>query len=127
MTINDVLKINALNCLLFGALLVFMPEPISTFLSDTAIAPKLLLLSIGVGLNIYGLLMLWLANKNPVPQTPLLLIVVGDFLWVIATIIVIQLKLWITTINGITAAGVLAIFVGWLGWIQFKHYLLHKN
>ena len=126
MTINDVLKINALNCLLFGALFVFMPEPISSFLSENAKAPLLVFLSLGVLLNIYGLLLLWLASKNPVPQLPLLLVAIGDFLWVAATIIVIQLNVWITSINGITAAGLVAILVGWLGWIQLKHYLSNK-
>lgn len=126
MTINDVLKINALSCLAFGSLFVFAPDPVTSYLSGSETMPQLVLLSLGVILNLYGLALLWLASKNPVPQTALLLVATGDFLWVIATIVLIQLKLWITTINGITAAGVVAIFIGWLGWIQFKHYLAHK-
>ncbi len=127
MTINDVLKINALTSLLFGALFIFIPELTQSFLSDTEAMPKLALLSAGITMNTYGLLLLWLASKNPVPQTPLLWVVMVDLIWVLITIVVIQLDLWITTINGITAAGVVAIVIGWLGWTQFKHYLIQKT
>ena len=125
-TINDVIKINALLALLLGALLVFMPDAAINFLSETQTIPKVLPLFVGVALNIFGLLLLWLAKNNPVPQLPLLLAVIVDFSWVVGTLVLIQFKLWITAINGITAAGLIAIVIGWLAWIQLQHYLSNK-
>ena len=124
--INTVLKLNALNCLAFGALFVFIPKQVIDFLSSTHPFPEVIILSLGVILNIYGLYLLWLANKSHVSPTWVLLVAIGDFLWVLGTIILIVMKLWITEINGITAAGLVAILVGWFGWLQLQYYLAHQ-
>ncbi len=125
-SINNVLKLNALNCFAFGTLFVLLPDAVLLFLSDSNPAPKMVLLSLGVGLNLYGLFLLWLASKEPVPLKHLLPVAIGDFLWVIGTVVLIVLKLWIDTSNGITAAGLVALLVGWFGWLQLQHYLANK-
>ena len=125
-TINDVIKINALLALLLGALLVFMPDAAISFLNEAQGIPKVVPLFVGVALNIFGLLQLWLAKNNPIPQLPLLLVVIVDFIAVVAIVVLIQFELWISSINGITAAGLIAIVIGWLAWIQLQHYLSNK-
>jgi hypothetical protein len=120
--INTVLKLNGLNCLLFGALFVFIPQHVIVFLSDTRPAPEVAILAMGVILNLYGMLLLWLANK-PKPNAQLVaLIAIGDGLWVLFTAGLIFSQTWITQINGITVAGLVAIVVGWFGWQQWCHY-----
>ncbi len=119
--INTTLKLNGLNCLLFGALFVFIPNHVIAFLSDTNPAPEVIILALGVVLNLYGLILLWLGNKQQPNPTWVKLIALGDFLWVLGTIILVVMKLWITNINGITAAGLVAILVGWFGWLQWQY------
>lgn len=127
LNINLVLKLNALNCFAFGTLFVLLPEAVAAFLSATNPAPKLLLLLLGVGLNLYGLFLLWLASKEPVPVRHLLPVAIGDFLWVLGTALLIVMKLWIDSSNGITAAGLVALLVGWFGWLQLQYCLAQKQ
>lgn len=119
--IQTTLKLNGLNCLLFGALFVFIPKSVVAFLSDTNPAPEVVIVALGVVLNLYGLLLLWLGNKPAPNQKVILLIAIGDFFWVLATLALIAMKLWVTNINGITAAGLVAILVGWFGWLQWQY------
>ncbi len=126
LNINLVLKLNALNCFAFGTLFVLLPDTVALFFSESNPAPKVLLLLLGVGLNLYGLFLLWLASKEPVPVRHLLPVAIGDFLWVLGTAVLIVMQLWIESSNGITAAGMVALLVGWFGWMQLK-YCLAQN
>ncbi len=109
--------------MIFGALFVFIPDSIIPFLSQVDPMPKMVLLVLGVGLNLYGLYLLWLGSKAKVPHREALLIAMGDFIWVLATVVLIVMKTWITSINGMTAAGLVAILVGWFGWLQLQYFL----
>ncbi len=124
--IQTTLKLNGLNCLLFGALFVFAPLAVTQFLSDTHPAPELLVAILGIVLNLYGLLLLWIGKQHKPHPKVILAVAIGDFLWVIATLFLIALQIWITTINGITAAGVVAIIVGRFGWIQWQYHADNK-
>ncbi len=119
--ISTVLKLNGLNCLLFGALFVFIPIPIIGFLSDTNPAPEVIVVAMGVILNLYGMLLLWVGNKSKPNSKLVLAIAIGDALWVGLTATLIISQTWITTINGITAAGLIAIVVGWMGLFQWQY------
>ncbi|MGJ8664640.1 MAG: hypothetical protein ACSHWU_13365 [Marinicella sp.] len=125
--INTTLKLNGLNCLLFGALFVFIPKSVITFLSDSQPAPEVVILALGVILNLYGLILLWIGNKEQPNPKLVLLIALGDFMWVLGTVILLAMKLWVTTINGMTAAGLVAILVGWFGWLQLQFYNTQKG
>ncbi len=118
--INTILKLNGLTCLFFGALFVFIPQYIITFLSSTNPAPTVVLLSMGVVLNLYGLLLLWVGNQENPNNTLIKFIAVGDFLWVLMTAGLIISKTWITSTNGTTTAGLIAILVGWFGVQQWQ-------
>ncbi len=124
--INVILKLNGLNCLFFGALFVFIPNIVTEFLSSDKPAPEVAILAMGVVLNLYGLFLLWVANKEALSPMLVLCIAVGDFLWVLGTVLLISLGIWVTHLNGIAAAGLVAILVGWFGWLQFQYYLSHK-
>lgn len=119
--INTTLKINALTCLLLGALFVFLPQQVITFLSDTNPAPMVAVVGMGVILNIYGLLLLLLGSQQQPHPKLVMLIAVADGLWVLLTAALIISQTWVTHINGITAAGLVAISVGWLGWLQWQY------
>lgn len=125
--INTILKLNGLSCLLFGALFVFIPNHVIPFLSDSNPAPEVMILALGVVLNLYGMILLWLGNKQAPNLTLVKLIAIGDYLWVLGTIALIALKLWITNINGITVAGLVAILVGWFGWLQWQYAAKASN
>ncbi len=125
--INTTLKLNGLNCLLFGALFVFIPKSVITFLSDSQPAPEVVILALGVILNLYGLILLWIGKKEQPNPKMVLLIALGDLIWVLGTVILLAMKLWVTTINGLTAAGLVAILVGWFGWLQLQYYNTQKG
>ena len=120
--INIILKLNALSCLLFGAMFVFMPETIIAFLADNNHMPQLVLVALGVVLNLWGMLLVWLSNRDPLPNVLLLIVALGDFLWVAATVVLLLMQVWVNSSNGIAAAGLVAMLVGWFGLQQFQCY-----
>ena len=120
-SIQTVLQLNGLNCLLFGALFVFIPDTVIPFLSTTAAAPKIAVVGLGVFLNLYGLLLLWLSQQAEPKKSWVKLIAIGDFLWVLFTAGLIMAQRWVTELDGITAAGLVAIIVGWFGWLQWQY------
>jgi hypothetical protein len=120
--INLILQLNALKCLLFGALFVFIPDQVSAFLSDEQPMPELLLAVLGVVLNLFGLLLLWLAKQTPPGQRWVGFIALADFAWVLFTAGVLLAPSWVTTVNGMTAAGLVAILVGWFGKLEWQYY-----
>ncbi|WP_223787733.1 hypothetical protein [Marinicella meishanensis] len=120
-SIQTVLQLNGLNCLLFGAMFVFLPDTVILFLSPTAPAPKIVILALGVVLNLYGMVLLWLSQQAEPKRSWIKLIAIGDFLWVLFTAALILSQQWITALDGITAAGLVAIIVGWFGWLQWQY------
>ncbi len=119
--IQTILKLNGLNCLLFGAFMVFIPKSVIVFLSTTDPASEVMILILGMILNIYGMLLLWLANKQQPNKKLIKLIALGDFIWVLFSFGLIFSKTWITSTSGTTTAGLVAILVGWFGWLQWQH------
>ncbi len=125
--INTILKLNGLNCLLFGAIFVFATQLTINFLSQTNPAPEIAIVAMGVVLNLYGLLLIWMGNKQKPDAKMVLLIAIGDAAWVLLTIGLILTQTWITELNGITVSGMVAIIVGWFGWMQWKYYSADHN
>ena len=120
--LNTSLKLNGLIGLLFGTLSVFIPQQVIIFLSDTNPAPEVAVVGMGVVFNLYGLLLLWLGNQKTPAAKGVLLIALGNGLWVLMTAGLVVTTTWITTINGITAAGLMAILVGWFGWSHWQYF-----
>ena len=120
--IQLILQLNALNCLLFGALFVFIPDQVSQFLSDTDPMPELLLAVLGVVLNLFGLLLLWLAKQTPPGKRWVGFVALADFVWVLFTAGLLLSQTWVTSVNGMTTAGLVAILVGWFGKLEWQYY-----
>jgi len=76
---------------------------------------------VGVVLSLYVVALLLLGQQS-VPKARLIkLLAVGDFLWVLCTAVWVATRQWVTELDGITAAGLVAIIVGWFGWLQWQY------
>ena len=117
-TLNNVMKANAASCIVFGLIFLLAPTTVSTFLSDEAPAPAIVLLVLGGALSINGLHLFWASLKSE-PSTPLVLYFsIGDFIWVFASISLWLLGTWITSIQGVTASLLVAAMVAAFGILQ---------
>ena len=119
--ISTLFKLNGLIFLLLGALFVFLPLQTVTFLSSVNPAPEVMILSVGIGFNLLGLLSMWLGNQQNPNTKWLKFIAVIDFIWGIGWACLIGTNMWVTNINGMTTAGLIAIFIGWFGWALWTH------
>lgn len=119
--VNDLLKINALLCLALGSLLVFLPDVIIQLLSEHNNTPLKFILFSGVFFNIYGLLNWWLARFKHIPNAWTQWVIIVNFLVAGLIAVLIVLKLWIESINGMTASGLISIALGWLAFLLKQH------
>ena len=109
---------NAASCLGFGLLFVAASTPVAAFLGT---APAPVVLGLGVGLILNGIWLLLTARKPAPTRVEILQFVAGDAMWVLATLALILMGLWITTTAGIIAALLVAAMVGIFGWLQWRH------
>lgn len=117
-TLKTVLRTNALSCIGFGLVFLCVPSAVAGFLSTENLVPKVMLIILGVVLIINGLHLAW-ASSKPMPSKSLILYFsIGDFLWVISTLLLILFGLWITTFSGIIATLLVSALVGALGVLQ---------
>lgn len=115
-SVNDLLKINALCLLCVGTLLAVIPDNINTFLNQSNNIPKLMLLSVGIGMNLSGFLLLNIAKKSEISQWHRKTAVVIDTLIMFLLIVSLIIQNWVTTVNGMTITGLLTIGFGWFGY-----------
>lgn len=117
-TLNNVMKSNAASCIFFGVLFMSSPSSVVGFLSLDRSAPVSLLFILGVVLFVNGLHIIWAVSK-PSPN-PLLVYYfsIGDFIWVILSIGLIALGIWINNPAGIVATLLVAVLVGVFGVLQ---------
>lgn len=120
LSLQNLMRTNAASCITFGALFALQPDIIAAFLGADTPAPTMLILILGMVLMLNGLHLVW-ASKHPLPQKILIwYFSAGDYLWVIASIILMISKIWITTPAGIMAASAVAVMVGLLGVLQMR-------
>lgn len=118
LSLKNIMRLNATSCLVFGSLFTLFPGQVATFLGGYLHAPQLLILIIGVVLIVNAIHLIW-ALKIPIPKKELILYFsAGDFLWVIASLSLVFSGHWITTTQGIFAAIVVTIIVGFFGVMQ---------
>jgi len=110
-----ILRLNAASCLIFGALFVAAPDLVAAFLGA---APPLLLRIVGAVLFLNGLHLSWASMRTPLPKVELYYFVAGDASWVLLTVLLLVLGVWITTTPGIAAAIAVAAMVGAFGLLQ---------
>lgn len=117
-TLKHALLLNSVSCIGFGLLFIWAPSSVSVFLSTSNAAPNWLLVGLGLGLILNGGHLIW-SSLNPSPsKTIIRYFSTGDFLWVITTLLLISLNIWITTPHGIVTALIVAALVGILGVLQ---------
>ena len=114
--LKNILRANAVSCLVFGLLFVAIPAIVAAFLGS---APWLAISIIGALLIVNGLHLLWAAKRTPA-KWEVIYFSVGDFLWLLATIVLIATGFWITTTKGIIVAILVALMVGLFGLMQVK-------
>lgn len=116
--LKHVMRLNAVSCLVFGALFALVPGPVAAFLADHAPAPGWLILAIGLALLLNGVHLAW-ASRIPVPPKGLVLYFsAGDFAWVIGSLALTASGLWITSTKGLVSALAVAVMVGLFGVAQ---------
>ncbi len=116
MPLSLLLRLNASSCLIFGFIFVAIPSVVSTFLGGF---PALILLILGGVLCLHGFHFLWASFRSPI-KLEIQYFSLGDFLWVLGSLALIVMKLWITSVIGLIATIFVAGFVGTLGVLQWK-------
>ena len=115
--LKTIMFANAASCIGFGATFALFPSAVAGFLSASP-APSWLLLGLGVMLIGNGILLIWLGMQQLPRTEAVVFFSLGDFAWVLATLALIALGIWITTTAGIIAALAVAAMVGYFGVAQ---------
>ena len=117
-TLKTVMRANAASCIIFALIFLLNPAATAALLGGEIPAPDLVFLILGAVLMFNGLHLIWVSS-NPMPNKLwVLYFSFGDFLWVIATAVLLILGIWITTGIGVIASMVVAIVVGTFGVLQ---------
>lgn len=110
-TLKSVLRANAVSCIIFAIIFLFMPSNVAIFLSQSSPAPDNVLIVLGGVLLVNGFHLLW-ASFKPLPSKLLVLYFsVGDLLWVLVTICLLILNIWITTWAGSAVSILVAVMI----------------
>lgn len=116
--LKSVVLLNAISCVVFGLILVLWSEGISQLLGDP---PRLFLQILGWGLLANAGLLVATAIQSHPARGSIMMFVVGDAAWVIGTVALLTLGIWITTSAGVAWSVCVAAFVGLCGWLQWRY------
>jgi len=112
------MRANAVSCVTFGLIFLVIPADVIMFLSTDIQVPKTVLLILGAGLIVNGLHLIW-ASLKPTPSKLLVLYFsVGDYIWVLASISLLLLGIWITTTVGVITTLIVSVMIGIFGILQ---------
>jgi hypothetical protein len=118
LSLKHVMRANAISCVAFGVVFALQPSLVANFLGGASPAPQLYILIVGILLILNGLHLFW-ASRVPLPQKKLILYFsIGDYIWVIATLVLMVSGVWITTTGGVLVASTVAVMVGLFGILQ---------
>jgi hypothetical protein len=117
-TLKTVLRVNATSCIFFAIVFLLMPIEVATFLGGNKPAPELVLLILGLILLGNGLHILWASSRSKPNKYLILYFAMGDFIWVIMSLMLVSLGIWITTPPGIFITLLVAMMVGFFGVLQ---------
>lgn len=118
LTLKSVMRLNAKSCLIFGLMFVLIPGQVTGFLAQENQAPPLVFIVLGIALFANAAHLVWAATKKVPGGLLVLYFSIGDFFWVLLTILLILTGWWITTPGGIAVSLVVAIMVGTFGFLQ---------
>lgn len=118
LSLQKVMRANAISCVAFGGLFALQPSLVATYLGGASPAPQLYILILGILLIVNGLHLLW-ASRTPLAKKELILYFsTGDYIWVIASVGLMVSGVWITTTGGVLVASAVAVMVGLFGILQ---------
>jgi hypothetical protein len=120
-TLKAILRANAASCIVFGLIFLLIPTKVAVFLAQSSPIPTPVLTFLGAALVLNGLHLVW-ASLQASPNNYLIIyFAIGDFIWVLASISLIFMELWITTQSGIIASVIVGAMVGMFGILQMIH------
>lgn len=122
-TLANVMRANAISCLLFGMIFLTIPIDVARFLDLHNPAPKFVMLALGVILMINGLDLIRVSRHSPPSKAQIWYFSLGDFVWTIMSLGLVFSKTWITTKDGIIVTLLVAVMVATFGILQ----LLKRN
>ena len=121
-TLQTVLRMNASTCIGFGVLFTVIPDSLARFLSATSPAPGYVLLILGLGLIAQGIHLIWTSFQIQPSKALILYFSMGDFIWTMASVLLILLGVWVNSPLGVLYTGLVALIVGLLGVMQIRAY-----
>jgi hypothetical protein len=119
-TLKQIMRANALSCIIFGFLFIVLPTDTALFLSTSNTVPTMMLVILGVVLVANGAHLIWASLSQKPNKILVMYFSLGDFLWVIASSYLIFSEMWITSEQGIAAASTVAVLVGVFGVLQMQ-------
>ena len=119
--LNAALLANALSCVIFGMIFVFTGPATAMFLGDP---PVWLVRVLGMGLFLNSVHLVFIARQAVPKKAVVMYFVMGDALWVIATVTLSLCGIFVTSTAGSWATMAVAISVAACGIIQLRSALL---
>jgi len=118
-SLKTTIRLNALSCLGFGIAFALLPNSIGAFLDGI---PPLIMRIVGIGLAINGLHLVTSSFRHQIGRFELAYFILGDFLWVLASLILITVVPQIIhSTQAIISTLAVAIIVGSLAMMQTKY------
>jgi hypothetical protein len=112
------LTINSLFSAISGAIMVLFPNDLNTFFN---VSISYIFSILGINLLIFALIVGYVAQKQLHNKSLVNLISGLDGLWVVGSLGIIIFQLFDLSQNGYIAIGLVAIWIGFLGYKQFQN------
>lgn len=117
--LKQVLRLNALSCLSFGAIFAIWPQNVGLYIGTDQ---HLIIMLVGAALLFNGLHLAFASLRKTPLKLEIYYFSLGDILWFSATFILIGAKLFITSQSGIWLSLIVAFGVVTLGLAQLYFY-----
>ena len=124
MSLNLLLRINSVSCLLFGLVMLLKTDAVNLLIGTDK---TMLMHSIGIILVCNGVLLLVASLRKQIQAHEVMFFVLGDYGWTILTVALISAEAVIIDPVGIRVTFVIALFTAMMGALQFKHYKILKG
>ena len=117
--LKTTMLLNSSSCIIFGVLFLVASNSVNSFIGNSL---SWLTPVVGAILIFNGCHLL-LASKRKKPICPeILYFVLGDFVWVIASVVLVVLGFVITSLQGIVVSLLIAAMLGLFGVLQVMGY-----
>ena len=117
-TLNNIMRANAISCIVFGLVFLLMPINVIVFLGTDSQLPEIVLQILAIGLIANGLHLIYESLAIIPRKAMVYYFSIGDFIWVIGSVVLLFFGNWITTSTGIAATLAVSIMVATFGLLQ---------